>query len=55
MNNKLYLKQNLSIIEVSIALNIPLKLLSFIINQHYKVNFNDFVNQFRINEVIKRI
>jgi AraC-like DNA-binding protein len=55
MNNKLYLKQNLSIIEVSIALNIPLKLLSFIINQHFKVNFNDFVNQFRINEVIKRI
>ena len=52
---KPYLKKSLSINEVSIELDIPLKMLSFIINQHFKVNFNDFVNQYRIRTIVDRI
>jgi AraC-like DNA-binding protein len=53
--NKPYLKQNLTINEISLEVNIPLKLLSFIINQHFKLNFNDFVNKFRIDLVVERM
>ena len=53
--NKPYLKQNLTINEISLEINIPLKLLSFIINQHFKLNFNDFVNKFRIDLVVERM
>lgn len=50
-----YLLPNISINEVSLALGIPLKLLSFIINQNFKLNFNDFVNNYRINSVVQRM
>ena len=53
--NKPYLKQNLTINEISLEINIPLKLLSFIINQHFKLNFNDFVNKFRIDLIVERM
>jgi AraC-like DNA-binding protein len=52
---KPYLKQNLTINEISLEVNIPLKLLSFIINQHFKLNFNDFVNKFRIDLIVERM
>ena len=52
---KPYLKQNLSINEVSVEINIPLKLLSFIINQYFKLNFNDFVNKYRVEWIVNRI
>ena len=55
LNNKPYLKQNLTINEVSLEVNIPLKLLSFIINQHFKLNFNEFVNKFRIEWIVERM
>jgi AraC-like DNA-binding protein len=48
-----YLKKNISINEISLALDIPLKLLSFIINQNFKLNFNDFVNKYRIEHVVQ--
>ena len=47
--NKPYLKQNLTINEISLEVN------SFIINQHFKLNFNDFVNKFRIDLVVERM
>lgn len=50
-----YLLPNISINEVSLALHIPLKLLSFIINQNFKHNFNDFVNKYRIEMVVRRM
>lgn len=50
-----YLIPNISINEVSLALHIPLKLLSFIINQNFKHNFNDFVNKYRIEMVVRRM
>ena len=55
LNNKPYLNQNLTINEVSLEVNIPLKLLSFIINQHFKLNFNEFVNKFRIEWIVERM
>lgn len=54
-SQKPYLRQNLSINEVSLVLNIPLKLLSFIINQYFKQNFNDFVNGYRIAYFIEKV
>jgi AraC-like DNA-binding protein len=54
-DNRPYLKKGLSISEVALDLNISPKMLSFIINQHFKLNFNDFVNQYRIQEIVQRI
>jgi AraC-like DNA-binding protein len=54
-NNKPFLKQNITINEISIDINIPLKLLSFIINQYFKLNFNDFVNKYRVHWIVKRM
>jgi len=50
-NNKPYLKQGFSINEFSLALGLPAKLVSFLINNHFNKNFNDFVNSFRIDYV----
>jgi AraC-like DNA-binding protein len=50
-----YLKKNLSIGEVAIDLKIPLRMLSFILNHQFKLNFNDFVNRYRIGEIVQRI
>lgn len=50
-----YLKKSLSISEVAIDLKIPLKMLSFILNHHFELNFNDFVNRYRIGEIVQRI
>lgn len=54
-NTRPYLKKNITINEVSLALNIPLKLLSFIINQNFKLHFNDFVNKYRIEKVVESL
>jgi AraC-like DNA-binding protein len=50
-NNKPYLKQGFSINEFSMALGLPAKLVSFLINNHFDKNFNDFVNTYRIAQV----
>ena len=50
-NNKAYLKQGFSINEFSLALDLPAKLVSFLINNHFDKNFNDFVNTHRIAHV----
>jgi AraC-like DNA-binding protein len=52
---KPYLKQGFSINELSMELDIPAKLVSFIINNHFDKNFNDFVNAYRIAHLIERI
>jgi AraC-like DNA-binding protein len=54
-SEKPFLRKNLTINEVSLATNIPLKSLSFIINQYYQQNFNDFVNGYRIAYFIEKI
>lgn len=50
-----YLKKSQSISEIAINLGIPLKMLSFILNHHFELNFNDFVNSYRIGEIVQRI
>lgn len=50
-----YLKKMLSINEVAIALDIPARDLSFILNQHFNQRFTDYVNSHRINYVIEKI
>jgi AraC-like DNA-binding protein len=48
VKNKPYLKQGYSINEFSLAVSLPAKLVSFLINNHFHKNFNDFVNAYRI-------
>lgn len=48
-----FLMQNLKIGDVSTELNIHPKLVSFLLNQFYDQNFNDFVNSYRIQYVIE--
>jgi AraC-like DNA-binding protein len=48
-----YLKANLTISEVSVSTGIHIKTLSFILNQFYNQNFNEFVNTYRIRYVIE--
>jgi AraC-like DNA-binding protein len=48
-----FLINNISIIQISVILNIPVRELSYIINNHYKMRFNDFLNSYRIEHIIK--
>ncbi len=48
---KPYLDQDLSILKLAKDLNTNTKYLSHIINSEYKLNFINFVNQYRIEEV----
>ena len=54
-NQKIYTQSKLSITEVAQALDVPTKYLSYLISSHLHTNFNDFVNTYRVKEVIKRI
>ena len=53
IEEKLFLDNSLSIISLSEKLKVPVKDLSRVINEHYKMNFFDFINQFKINEFLK--
>ncbi len=50
--NKPYLKNNLTIGFLSVALNISIRELSYIINNYYNMRFTDFVNSYRIKHII---
>jgi AraC-like DNA-binding protein len=54
-NKKPYLNNELTLNRLSIDLNIPLHHLSRIINEHFNQNFFDFINQYRVNEFIRRL
>ena len=54
-NAKPYLKNTLSLKELSTITTIPAYHLSQIINERFQMNFYDFVNQYRIEEVQKRM
>ncbi len=51
----IYLRPKLTINELATELNLPTKFISFLITTYYAKNFNDFVNHFRVNEVIKKM
>lgn len=50
-----FLRKDLSINHVSVALNIPSRELSYIINNHFGQRFNDFLNKYRIEYITKKI
>lgn len=50
---RLYLEQDLTIGKVADELQTPVYIISQAINQHYKKNFNYFVNEFRVKEAKK--
>ena len=50
-NNKLYMEPDLSLTTLASKLNLNRNQLSFVINNHYNMNFYDFINQYRVNEV----
>ena len=52
---KPFLNKELNINQVSVALEIPSRELSFIINNHFGQRFNDFLNKHRIEYITKKI
>jgi AraC-like DNA-binding protein len=54
-DNKPYIKNNLSINEVAMAIEIPARDVSFIINNHFQQRFSDFVNMHRIQHFINEV
>jgi AraC-like DNA-binding protein len=51
----LYLKPKLTVSELADELSLPAKYVSYLISHYHAKNFNDFVNSFRVEEVITRI
>jgi len=52
---KPFLNKELNINQVSVALKIPSRELSFIINNHFGQRFTDFLNKHRIEHITKKI
>ncbi len=53
--DKLYLNGKLSIHNVSEKLNIPRQYISEVLNEHMDTSFQDFINQYRVEEFIIRL
>jgi AraC-like DNA-binding protein len=53
--DKIYLNPELNLNSLAVMLRTNSLLLSFLINNHFGKNFNDFINEYRINEFKKRI
>ncbi len=53
--DKLYLNAKLSIQDVAEKLNIPRQYISEVLNEHMHTNFQDFINQYRVEEFINRL
>ncbi len=54
-NKQPYLINNLTISQVAVILNIPVRDLSYIINNHYSMRFTDYLNSYRIKHIISFI
>ena len=54
-DKKIYTKQKLTVNEVASHLELPKRYVSGIINSYHNVNFTQYVNSFRVAEVLKRI
>lgn len=53
--DKVYLNPKLNIKLLSENLGIPLNQLSYIVNENYDMSFRDLLNEYRINEVLRRV
>lgn len=53
--DKLYLDPMLSLARVVSHINTPQKTISAVLNQHFEKTFNEFVNEYRVEEFKKRI
>lgn len=53
--DKLYLNNKLSIVDVSDKLNIPRQYISEVLNEHMDTSFQDFINEYRVEEFINRL
>jgi len=53
--NQPFLIKGINISDVAVGTGIASKELSFIINQHFNQRFNEFVNQYRISYITKKI
>ncbi|TKB98964.1 helix-turn-helix domain-containing protein [Pedobacter cryophilus] len=51
----LFERSDLTLTDVAIKLDTNAVILSKVVNQQFGLNFNDYVNQYRVNAVIKRI
>jgi len=52
---KLYRQSNLKLEQLSAQTGITTKQISFILNHHFKKGFNDFINEYRIQEAITHL
>jgi len=52
---KPFLNGNLSLVSLAASLNANPKVLSYVINEHMHKNFNDYINDWRIEEVKIRL
>ena len=53
--DKIFLNPKLTINELSVILNVPERLLSQTINQHFKISFRDYINNYRLKEVKSKL
>jgi len=51
----LHLRPKLTVSELANELNLPTKYVTFLITNYYSKNFNDFVNTYRVTEVVTRM
>lgn len=45
-----YVNKSLKSADVAAGINVPLNTLSYVLNQHVHVSFNDYINEYRVNE-----
>ena len=55
ISGKLYAKSKLSLNDLAQELRLPPRYVSFLINTYYNTNFSDFINGYRVKEVMKKI
>jgi len=54
-NDTIFTKPKLSLKDLSDEMNLPSKYISYLINTYTSSNFNDFINSFRVKEVLRKI
>lgn len=54
-STKAYLQPSLSVNEVAVALGIPARELSYLINAYHKKRFNDYLNEMRIRHFLEQV